>query len=81
MRELDLDVASDYIAMAAELIYIKSRMLLPRVPGEPLAWLGGMAVRSAFLRAERLQGQGRRPDLLTRAVCAAPRALGIHVSR
>jgi segregation and condensation protein A len=35
MRELDLDVASDYIALAAELIYIKSKMLLPRVPGEP----------------------------------------------
>ncbi len=35
MRELDLDVASEYIAMAAELIYIKSKMLLPRAPGEP----------------------------------------------
>jgi segregation and condensation protein A len=35
MRELDLDVASDYIALAAELIYIKSRMLLPRAPGAP----------------------------------------------
>lgn len=35
MRELDLDVASDYIALAAELIYIKSRMLLPRPPGAP----------------------------------------------
>jgi segregation and condensation protein A len=35
MRELDLDIASEYIAMAAELIYIKSRMLLPRAPGEP----------------------------------------------
>lgn len=35
LRELDLDVASEYIAMAAELIYIKSRMLLPRAPGEP----------------------------------------------
>src|SRR5215469_6186783 len=34
MRELDLDVASEYIALAAELIYIKSKMLLPRVPGE-----------------------------------------------
>jgi segregation and condensation protein A len=34
MRELDLDVASEYIALAAELIYIKSRMLLPRPPGE-----------------------------------------------
>ena len=53
----------------------------PPVPGEPVAWLGGMAVRGAFLRAERLQAEGRRPDPLTRAVCAAPRALGIHVSR
>jgi segregation and condensation protein A len=35
MQELDLDVASEYIALAAELIYIKSRMLLPRVPGAP----------------------------------------------
>ena len=53
----------------------------PPVPPEPLAWLGGMVVRGAFLRAERLLAEGRRPDPLTRAVCAAPRALGIHVSR
>ncbi len=33
MREFDLDIASEYVAMAAELIYIKSRMLLPRPPG------------------------------------------------
>jgi hypothetical protein len=53
----------------------------PPVPPEPLAWAGGMIVRRAFLRAERLQAEGRRPDALTRAVCAAPKALGIHVSR
>jgi glycine/D-amino acid oxidase-like deaminating enzyme len=51
------------------------------VPPEPLAWAGGMVVRAAFLRRERLEAQGRRPDPLTRAVCAAPAALGIHVSR
>ena len=51
------------------------------VPPEPLAWVGGMIVRRAFLRAERLHAAGRRPDPLTRAACAAPRALGIHVSR
>jgi glycine/D-amino acid oxidase-like deaminating enzyme len=51
------------------------------VPPEPLAWAGGTLVRGAHLRAERLQAEGRRPDPLTRAVCAAPRALGIHVSR
>jgi glycine/D-amino acid oxidase-like deaminating enzyme len=53
----------------------------PPVPPEPIAWLGGSIVRRAFLRAERHQQEGRRPDPLTRAVCAAPRALGIHVSR
>jgi segregation and condensation protein A len=37
MQELDLDLASEYVAMAAELIYIKSRMLLPRAPGAPAA--------------------------------------------
>jgi len=34
MRELDLDVAGEYLLMAATLTHIKSKMLLPRVPGE-----------------------------------------------
>lgn len=34
MRELDLDIAADYILMAATLIQIKSRMLLP-IPVNP----------------------------------------------
>ena len=51
------------------------------VPSEPIAWAGGMVVRAAFLRRERLEAAGRRPDPLTRAVCAAPGALGIHVAR
>src|SRR5437764_5360210 len=33
MEELDLEVAADYIYMAALLIHIKSRMLLPREEG------------------------------------------------
>ncbi|MCS6797050.1 MAG: segregation/condensation protein A [Myxococcota bacterium] len=35
MRELDLDVASEYLLMAATLVHIKSRMLLPAPPPEP----------------------------------------------
>jgi segregation and condensation protein A len=35
MRELDLDVAGEYLLMAATLTHIKSRMLLPRQPGDP----------------------------------------------
>jgi glycine/D-amino acid oxidase-like deaminating enzyme len=51
------------------------------VPPEPLAWLGGSLVRGALVRRERLQEQGRRPDPLTRAACAAPRAVGMHLAR
>jgi glycine/D-amino acid oxidase-like deaminating enzyme len=51
------------------------------VPPEPLAWVGGMVVRGAILRAEQISADGGRPDPLTRLACAAPRALGIHVSR
>lgn len=34
LQELDLEVAGDFIVMAAELMQIKVRMLLPREPGE-----------------------------------------------
>jgi segregation and condensation protein A len=34
MQELDLEVAGDFIVMAAELMQIKVRMLLPKAPGE-----------------------------------------------
>lgn len=37
MREMDLDVAGDYLVMAATLVHIKSRLLLPpdpTIPGE-----------------------------------------------
>lgn len=52
-----------------------------RVPPEPLAWLGGTVVRAANLRKERLEEQGDRVGLVTRAIAAAPRALGIHLAR
>jgi glycine/D-amino acid oxidase-like deaminating enzyme len=51
------------------------------VPPEPLAWLGGRVVRHALVRRERLAEEGRRADPVTRAICAAPRALGMHLAR
>jgi glycine/D-amino acid oxidase-like deaminating enzyme len=51
------------------------------VPPEPLTWLGGSIVRGALVRRERIQEDGRDPDPLTRAVCAAPRAIGMHLAR
>jgi hypothetical protein len=52
-----------------------------RVPPEPLAWAAGTLVRAAWLRKERLEEAGRRPDLATRVICAAPRAVGLHLAR
>jgi segregation and condensation protein A len=34
MRELDLDVAAEYLLMAATLAHLKSKMLLPRAPSD-----------------------------------------------
>ncbi len=51
------------------------------VPPEPIAYFGGTLVRRAFLRKERLEEAGRTVDPLTRAIAAAPRAVGIHVAR
>jgi hypothetical protein len=51
------------------------------VPPEPLAWLGGNVVRRAFIRREEALERGERPDPLSRAVCALPGTLGIHVAR
>jgi glycine/D-amino acid oxidase-like deaminating enzyme len=52
-----------------------------RVPPEPLTWLGGSLVRSALIRSERAAENGGRADPLTRAICAAPRAMGMHLGR
>jgi glycine/D-amino acid oxidase-like deaminating enzyme len=51
------------------------------VPPEPLAWLGGSLVREALVRSERAAEDGGRADPLTRAVCAAPAAVGMHLAR
>jgi glycine/D-amino acid oxidase-like deaminating enzyme len=52
-----------------------------RVPPEPLTWLGGSVVRSALIRRERAAENGDRAGPLTRAICAAPRAMGMHLGR
>ncbi len=38
MKALDLDIAGEYLLMAATLIYIKSRLLLPREEPEANGW-------------------------------------------
>jgi glycine/D-amino acid oxidase-like deaminating enzyme len=51
------------------------------VPPEPLAWAGGNLVRRAFLKREEAYERGEQPGPVTRAMCAVPKALGIHVAR
>jgi glycine/D-amino acid oxidase-like deaminating enzyme len=51
------------------------------VPPEPLAYLGGSLVRRAMLRRDRAEENGGAPGFATRAVAAAPRALGMHLGR
>ncbi|MEA2333481.1 MAG: hypothetical protein QOH58_3619 [Thermoleophilaceae bacterium] len=51
------------------------------VPPEPFAWVGGSLVRNALVRREHALDTDSRPDLITRALCAAPKALGIHLAR
>jgi glycine/D-amino acid oxidase-like deaminating enzyme len=51
------------------------------VPPEPLTWLGGSVVRSALIRKERVAEDGGEADPLTRVICAAPRAMGMHLGR
>lgn len=72
---MDMDVAGDFIAMAAQLVYIKSRMLLPQreeTPGEddPRAELVDMLLEyqrfrqaTAFFREKGEEGA----DMLTKA--------------
>ena len=62
MRALDIDVAADYLLMAATLAHIKSRMLLPPDP-DILGDDDGLDPRAELARrlAEyaRVQGRGR----------------------
>ena len=50
MRELDLDAAGDFLVMAATLIHIKARMLVPRLEHEPEAEDDGDDPRDVLVR-------------------------------
>ena len=74
MREMDLEVAGDYLVMAATLIYIKSRMLLPPDPDaegeeeaeDPRAELAQQLLEHQRFRmaAENLQALDSRRNLI-----------------
>jgi glycine/D-amino acid oxidase-like deaminating enzyme len=52
-----------------------------RVPPEPFRWIGGAAIRSALVRKERAEVEGRRPGRIARTVSAIPERIGFHIGR
>ncbi len=56
-----------------------SRRLPPRLPPEPLRYLGGALVRRAVMAVEAADEDGRPPAPVARAVAALPRLLGLRV--
>ncbi len=52
---------------------------VPKLPPEPIRFLGGALVRAAILAVEEAEEAGRRPGLAARAVASLPRRLGLRV--
>ncbi len=53
----------------------------PRVPPEPLSWIGGELIRSAIMRKETAELQGDAPDLISSLVSRVPELIGFHIGR
>jgi len=67
-RELDLEIAADYLVMAAWLAYLKSRLLLPDPEPEQAEEMVDMAdaLRYQLLRLEAMQQAAKRISSLPR---------------
>jgi glycine/D-amino acid oxidase-like deaminating enzyme len=53
----------------------------PRVPPEPLHWLGGETIRRALVSKEQAELAGRKPDPLSALVSRVPKLIGFHIGR
>jgi glycine/D-amino acid oxidase-like deaminating enzyme len=56
-----------------------AQRLPPRLPPEPLRFIGASVVRRATLAVEVADEEGRRPAAVARAVAALPRVLGLRI--
>jgi glycine/D-amino acid oxidase-like deaminating enzyme len=52
---------------------------IPKLPPEPVNFLGGTLVRAAMLAVEEADEAGRRPNAAARVVASLPRRLGLRV--
>jgi glycine/D-amino acid oxidase-like deaminating enzyme len=53
----------------------------PRVPPEPLQWIGGEAIRLGILAKEEAELAGRAPGRIASAVARVPELIGFHIGR
>jgi glycine/D-amino acid oxidase-like deaminating enzyme len=53
----------------------------PRVPPEPLHWIGGEAIRLGILRKEEAEMEDRQPGRVASAVAKVPELIGFHIGR
>ncbi|HWB69378.1 MAG TPA: FAD-dependent oxidoreductase [Solirubrobacterales bacterium] len=53
----------------------------PRVPPEPLHWIGGEAIRLGIMAKEEAELSGRAPGRLASALAHVPDLIGFHIGR
>jgi glycine/D-amino acid oxidase-like deaminating enzyme len=53
----------------------------PKVPPEPLHWLGGETIRAGISRKENAELDGRRPDPISSLLARIPQLIGFHIGR
>jgi glycine/D-amino acid oxidase-like deaminating enzyme len=53
----------------------------PRVPPEPLQWLGAEAIRTALIAKENAELAGQRPGLISSTLARVPELIGFHIGR
>jgi glycine/D-amino acid oxidase-like deaminating enzyme len=53
----------------------------PRVPPEPLHWLGAEAIRTGIRRKENAELTDRRPDPIASLLARIPELIGFHIGR
>jgi hypothetical protein len=53
----------------------------PRVPPEPLHWIGGEAIRLGILAKEEAELAGREPSKIASAIARVPELIGFHIGR
>lgn len=72
-------LALDRTDAPTRLAFVDSKV--PRVPPEPLHWIGGESIRLAIAKKEAAEMTGRRPGPISSAVAKVPQLLGFHIGR